>query len=158
MHRSFNYRKGKGASVPNAQPTTARWSFPSLLPAHDLNCNDNRNGLTTIPHNSGGLRGSYHSDGSSRFFMEVSVLGEQSGRGKKKLLLVLVNRSSMMRLPRRPTEPRRPPGLTPLHGPNLIFAREVNGTICLACLSRACEFRAQDHLTHCKPWRKYSRD
>jgi len=86
MHRSFNYRKGKGASVPNAQPTTARWSFPSLLPAHDLNCNDNRNGLTTIPHNSGGLRGSYHSDDSSRFFMEVSVLGEQSGRGKKKLL------------------------------------------------------------------------
>ena len=61
-------------------------AFPSLLPAHDLNCNDNRNGLTTIPHNSGGLRGSYHSDDSSRFFMEVSVLGEQSGRGKKKLL------------------------------------------------------------------------
>jgi len=86
MHRSFNYRKGKGASVPNAQPTTARWSFPSLLPAHDLNCNDNRNGLTTIRRNSGGLRGSYHSDDSSRFFMEVSVLGEQSGRGKKKLL------------------------------------------------------------------------
>ena len=56
MHRSFNYRKGKGASVPNAQLPTARWSFPSLLPAHDLNCNDNRNGLTTIRHNSGGLR------------------------------------------------------------------------------------------------------
>ena len=56
-----------------------------------------------------------------------------------------VNRRSMMRSLGSPTEPRRPPGLIPLHGSNLIFVREVNGTICLACLSRACGCCVKNH-------------